>query len=409
MLSLAFRMFGINENISFLMNNIIFSFSVLCVFFITFMLSNNITSSFFSALIFTLIPQNIIWSNTASVETSAAFFAGLTFLASLVYIKKSDFFSLLFYVSSAAFSIQFRPESLLVLIVTFFMILIKRPSELRNKKFYIAIVILILLSLNHWLHLLAVGGSKWGSASDKFGFEYFPYNLKTNFLFYFDNARFPVLYSLMFFAGLFLRNFIKEKSVLVLWFILFWGIFLFFYAGSYDFGVDVRYSLLSYIPLSILAGFGITNLKLLFPKIKLFHNKIIIIIMILQFITFLPLIRAETEEAWAARADHKYAKEFAELLPENSIVLTHNPNMFHLWGKAAAQSSFATTRKYYVDYAMFTEYTGGVFFHYNFWCNVKDTVQNSFCYNILEQYNHEIIKEFQEQDYIYVIYEISLK
>ena len=130
------------------------------------------------------------------------------------------------------------------------MILIKRPSELRNKKFYIAIVILILLSLNHWLHLLAVGGSKWGSASDKFGLEYFPYNLKTNFLFYFDNARFPVLYSLMFFAGLFLRNFIKEKSVLVLWFILFWGIFLFFYAGSYDFGVDVRYSLLSYIPLS---------------------------------------------------------------------------------------------------------------------------------------------------------------
>ncbi len=41
-----------------------------------------------------------------------------------------------------------------------------------------------------------------------------------------------------------------------LWFVLFWGIFLFFYAGSYRYGADVRFALLSFMPLAVLAGIG---------------------------------------------------------------------------------------------------------------------------------------------------------
>ena len=40
------------------------------------------------------------------------------------------------------------------------------------------------------------------------------------------------------------------------YFLLFFGIALLFYAGSYNYGADVRYSLMTYPPLAILGGLG---------------------------------------------------------------------------------------------------------------------------------------------------------
>ena len=96
------------------------------------------------------------------------------------------------------------------------------------------------------------------------------------------------------------------------------------------------------------------------------------------------------------------------LLPENSIVLTHNPNMFHLWGKNAAQVSLATTNKSYVNQVLFYQYKGGVYLHWNYWCNADDSLQNSFCKNVLMDYKYELIKEYTENDYRYALYRIEL-
>ena len=43
---------------------------------------------------------------------------------------------------------------------------------------------------------------------------------------------------------------------MVLYFLLFFGIYLLFYAGSYNYGADVRYSLMTYPPLAVLGGAG---------------------------------------------------------------------------------------------------------------------------------------------------------
>ncbi len=104
-----------------------------------------------------------------------------------------------------------------------------------------------------------------------------------------------------------------------------------------------------------------------------------------------------------------YAKEFAGLLPENSIVLTHNPNMFHLWGKNAAQISLATDEKSYVNQILFHQYKDGVYLHWNYWCNAADSLQKSFCENVLNDYEYELIKEYQENDYNYALYRLKLK
>ena len=44
------------------------------------------------------------------------------------------------------------------------------------------------------------------------------------------------------------------------YFLLFFGIDLVFYAGSYNYGADVRYSLMTYPPIAVLGGLGAAQL-----------------------------------------------------------------------------------------------------------------------------------------------------
>jgi hypothetical protein len=97
----------------------------------------------------------------------------------------------------------------------------------------------------------------------------------------------------------------------------------------------------------------------------------------LQFLWYLPLVRTVGEEA-GAPAPMSRSPGAARELPRNAIVLTQNPNMFHVWGYNAAQASLASTRPVSGECAG-TRYAGGIFFHWNFWCNVADPVQQAFC------------------------------
>ena len=129
---------------------------------------------------------------------------------------------------------------------------------------------------------------------------------------------------------------------------------------------------------------------------------------VFSFLPFFPFVRSITQEAWGARADHRYAREMASALPGDAVVLTHNPNMFLLWGKNAAQASLATEHERSFK-RLFYRYKGGVYFHYNFWCNVPDKLQNSFCTNILERYDCTSVMSFKEQNYTYELYKVHKK
>ena len=96
----------------------------------------------------------------------------------------------------------------------------------------------------------------------------------------------------------------------------------------------------------------------------------------------------------------------AEALPPDSLVLTHNPNMFLLWEKNAAQASIATSDHVHMDH-LFTRYKGGVYFHFNFWCNVSDPMQQSFCKNLLKKYETTEVLSFSEQNYRYILYKLE--
>ena len=54
----------------------------------------------------------------------------------------------------------------------------------------------------------------------------------------------------------------------------------------------------------------------------------------------------------------------------------------------------------------FRRFPGGVYFHFNFWCNVPDPVQNAFCTKILETYPTQVIEERSAGTYRYVLHRL---
>jgi len=416
LLSVVFRLSGVSELSGFLTNNAVYALTILTVFLLGYLLFEDMAAGLFAALIFALTPEAMIWSNTVAVEPSAALFAGLTVLCLLLFLKTRLRAALFLSAAVAAYAIQFRPESAMILIVAGLLLLCRGRNELQQSRFYLAAAIFFIILIPHIVHLYAVKDLGWGGSGPKFSFDHFMSNVSVNTLFYVRNTRFPALVTVFFLLGMVLNGggglaqMLKAKAALLVWFLLFWGIFIFFYAGSYNYGADVRFSLLSYITLALLAGQGASGLTNLLRR-RFSHASsayMVAAVLIMSFLSFLPMLRAITQEAWAARADHRFAREMADALPLESVVLTHNPNMFLLWGKNAAQASLATEQKSYFS-RFFGRYKGGIFFHYNFWCNVNDPLQNSFCTNILNWYECTPMKSYQERDYRFVLYRVARK
>ncbi len=203
---------------------------------------------------------------------------------------------------------------------------------------------------------------------------------------------------------------LKEKLVLLVWFLFFWGIFLYFYAGSYNFGVDVRFSLLSHLPLMILAGYGISAFSGWCRAVFriTWMPSVLFLFVLFSGVSFLSYVRTVGSEAWASRADHHFAETLLTHLPPHSLILTHNPNMFLVWGDSAAQASHATYKPQHLR-QLFQQYSGGIYFHYNFWCAIPDAVQNAFCETILKRFNTTEIASFQEQTMTFRLYKLDLK
>jgi hypothetical protein len=110
-------------------------------------------------------------------------------------------------------------------------------------------------------HSFAVRNEGWGTTDARLSLRYLALNLPANGGFYLGDWRFPLVVTALAAGGLRAHGFRRERLALGAWFLLFFGMFLLFYAGSYNYGADVRYSLMTYPPLVILGGLGASRLR----------------------------------------------------------------------------------------------------------------------------------------------------
>jgi hypothetical protein len=366
------------------------------------------TAGTIAGLTMAVLPQQLLWGHTAAAEPSAELFAALSMLAAIVFVRSRRTATLVWCLAVTEYGIHMRPESLLIAVPLGACVLLEAGDELAKDRAWWALAGACVLALPLGAHLAAVRNESWGTDASRFSLIYLVPNLQVNGWFYLWDERFPPVVTLLALIGVVGRA--RRALWLPLWFVVSAGIYVLFYAGSYNYGADVRYSLLTYPPLALLAGGGAASVvQRLSPRVpSRLSSAGIVALMLVSFTWAVPLVRAEGEEGWDARADVGFARAMTSSLPPNSVVLTHNPNMFLLWGQSAAQLSIAAQDAQYARQVFFSRYSGGVYLHWNFWCNVDDPLQAGSCRQVLEAFpHHQLIRETRLRASRYAFYRLS--
>jgi hypothetical protein len=199
---------------------------------------------------------------------------------------------------------------------------------------------------------------------------------------------------------------LRTRLGLAFYFLPFWAVFLFFYAGSYDYGADVRYSLVSYAPIVVAGALGLATAveRLATEKRRGLAYGVVTAALAWMFLWQAPHVRAVGEEAWAARADVAFARTVAGGLEPDALVLTHNPNMFLMWGVNAAQMHFATDPGFLERVE--ARHGSRVYVHWGFWCNVDDPALRQMCDTALSHADATLLHESHERNYRYAFYQV---
>jgi hypothetical protein len=408
-LSLIYRVFGVGPTPAFVVNAIAMALSVCGLYLLVILLFADRIAAFFAALLLALTPEQILWSATASAEPSASLACVAALLSAACFVRARTTAALVGVAVATAYAVQFRPETVLIVPVVGFLLWQRAREEFTRPRLWWAGVLFLALVGVNFGHMAAVRNEGWGTTQDRMAFGYVRDNLRVNGWFYLADSRFPAVYTVLAILGLAARRSEAGRMAMAGYFLLFFGVTLFFYAGSYDYGADVRYSLATFPPLAILGGLGMarlaTGLRRFGPWLPV--APVLTAAVMLQFLWYLPVVRAVTDGAWAARADVQFAKSLVPELPERSYVLTHNPGIFQLWGVSAGQMSLAVVIPGFID-DLAARHPGGVFLHWNFWCNVQDPVQRAFCTKVLDLRPAELVGELRVQDQRYALYRLKL-
>jgi hypothetical protein len=406
LLSVLYRLFGVRQAVAFNLNAVVMALTVVVVFITALALFGDATAAFFAALVVTVVPQQLLWSATAAVEPSASLACASALGLAALFVRRRDTASLVATGVATVYASQFRTESVLIVPIVGFLLWSQTNETWRSPRVWWTAVGCLALFAVPFAHLVAVRNEGWGTTDARLSLQYVADNLRVNGTFFLGDARFPVVLTVLALTGLAAgRALLSVRVTLLLYFLAFFGIQLLFYAGSYNYGADVRYSLMTYPPIALLAGLGAArvarSLRHYVPERR--GRQVVTAALLFQFLWYLPAVRATTEEAWAARADVRFAESFAADVGGNAYVLTHNPGMFHVWGINAGQMSLALHNPTYIDY-LATRYAGGVFLHWNFWCNVAVPEQQALCRMVRDQRAVVLVREHRERDQRFALY-----
>lgn len=404
--SVFYRLFGVHHQIPHVLNTAALAAFVLLVFLVTGSLADWRAATF-ASVVAAIIPEHLIWSNTAASEPLAAVMILFSLLSAVWFTRTGTFLSLAWMTVTTVFAVQFKVECAFVVPVVGLIVLAYAPDAYRHRSLWFGVVAALALGSVHIAHLIAVRGETWGAPGDRMAWAFVWPNTVTNAAYYLDNSRFPFAASVLAIIGAAWKpgRFAVASAIS---FALFWGPYLGFYAGSYSYGADVRFALLSHAPVAMLAGLGAAALGQMAPRgiQPRWIDAGIASVLALQLVWFLPMIRAVGEEAWSSRADVAFAMEMSQRLGRQTMVLTHNPSMFHVKGVNAAQLDLVFADTPYVTSALRERYKGGVFIHWNYWCNVAGTEYPAMCLEALKRARTRLERQYRERDQRFAFYEI---
>ncbi len=430
-LAVAFKFFGIGNNTSYNLELLMGTLSIVSVFLISVILTNRKEIAIASALIFALIPELFIWSKTlANPDLPFLAFAALTVLFFLIFIKRSNKKTLFVVTSSLAFTVYLRVQALLLVPLFLVVFLTLGGHELRetfksrikllfgklfsDKRLLLILAVFLILIEPELYSMIASRQELQANAAfylypntTIFSTSYISQNLSDNLSFLTGMLKdYPIIFlaSITVFAAIGVIFLLLQKKyknrfgILVLLlglFLIYFIFFLFYFSGSVLVGVSVRYFLILYPALSILAAFGVFGLGdwLLgimgknSTKIKYsIYAALIFLFFVIPFtysIPFLanpsftyfgfPLNNVTSKLPALNPYTNQYSKTSSDfingnykLVPSKCLVLSEVPS---LWFMLNRSSSYLPETDIFTN-STFSGY-GCYYLDYGFWCTVS--------------------------------------
>src|SRR5262249_10251442 len=297
LLSVGYRVAGVHEWVAFAINNVSLVAMVWVVFAAAALLFD-VRAGVWAAFVAALLPEQLMWANSAASEPTTALLCAAAMTAALFFLRTRTDAALAWAVALAVFAAQFRPEAILIVPLVAAIVLLHAPDELRRPRLWWIAAGELAFGAALIAHHIALRNHRWDAPGPSMSFSYFLPNLATNGWFYLWDERFPVIYTLLAVAGVVL---VGGRRVLipVAWFVTFWFIFLIFYAGGLNWGQNVRSSLATYAPLAMLAGAGLSAIVARLerdPRVGPVASSAAVALLVIQFLWYVPLVRAIGEE-----------------------------------------------------------------------------------------------------------------
>jgi len=419
-LAVAYMFFGISEAVAFNLTVLLGSLSIILIFLIGYLLTKKEEIALFSALLFALIPIHIMWSGTTASEPIFVFYTLLAVFALSLTFKSNTFKNNLFAMSSLAFACQIKAESGIILaLIAVFMLLLDKKLRIRinNHKFLIPLIVLLVLITPYIVHMVhSARTDPWGAKGKKFGLEFAEKNIPTNASFWimgYETIEHPILFTMFAVIGLIFTIVKKWRLALFLgfWFLMFFFVYAFFYAGSVRYGTDVRYSLSGYPPLILLAGFGLYFLYKTLGKLTKMYGLIFLIlvaIILISFYFYLPSVSTPAEEiveANQARTYHDFVVSEASEYSKDCYILSHSPSIFLIMDLGSLQTWYGQNS---AKMRELFEKTDCVIFDDNYWCNLEP-YKSSVCKHMLDAYDLTLLSSVEagEGRHTYALYKVS--
>jgi hypothetical protein len=323
------------------------------------------------------------WGHTVAVEPPAAATTAFAFLAACIHARLRNRESAqglaasgILLAGATAFAVYFRPESLLVFPMVAAVLWSTDDRFIEDLSAWGALVLATAMALPNLLHLWSMRTESWGATDGRrFALDFLGKNFANNGGYFVDSKWFPVAGTVLALAGALwlLRRNRPAGLALGGWFILSWGVFVLFYAGGYYYGASSRYAVISSAPVAVFMGIGLASLigGLRRAPVLLCGLAAVGLINWLAAMHYVPTLSREASEAVA---DEKFVAKTARMLPEGSLVISHDPCMWQLQGVNASQFFTIDHMVHEEMRELANQYPGGIYVHWDYWHNAEPEI-----------------------------------
>ena len=327
LLSLAFLADGSNETVAFWFARLIFALTIAAVYQLARSLLPERKQAVMAAILFGAIPICFWYSVSAGTDMSAALMAvlGMWGLATGNGALAAAGF---------AFATQTRMELLLLVPLVWI-------SPKISSKWKVVAAGLALFEIVHvaWVMSVAPVLERAEEVQSAFGLGHVAANLRDNLRYLINPFDFPIMVAVLAVVALAkqassLRRTATPYTMLALWVLGLFAVYLIFYAGSFD--TNARYGIQIVAPLTILAAS--------------FAQRFVWIAALLISLA-VPATRTYgfTPYIQALNADHQLSIAFAAQVPADDLVVSGLQTIFIDDGRRAANAAFAETNEKILD------------------------------------------------------------